>query len=83
MIPSLPTVSLKLKITVSSGINLTLNFSIASSVRYSEVSKIYVPEFPRSLIETHLTPSFFENHHVSLRGGVFPIATSEISSRVL
>ena len=83
MIPSLPTVSLKLKITVSSGINLTLNFSIASLVRYSEVSKTYVPELPRSLIETHLTPSFSENHSVYFRGGVFPIDTSEISSRVL
>ena len=82
VIPNLPTVSLKLKITVSFGINLTLNFLIASPVRYSEVSKTYTPEFPRSFIEIHLIPVFSENHSISLRGGVFPIATSDISSRI-
>ena len=51
-------------------------------MRYSEVSKTYTPEFPRSFIEIHLIPVFSENHSISLRGGVFPIATSDISSRI-
>ena len=53
VMPTRPTVILKLSKIVLDGIIGILKVLIASSVRYSEVLKIKTPELPKSLIDTH------------------------------